>query len=452
MALAGGVQVDLPLRRGLPVRDRRILSPRRPCRAVRRRRRRHDLRRRRRAWWCSSGWLTRWPPATTIHAVIHGSAINNDGTGKAGFTAPGVDGPDRGDRAALGDGRGRPRDDRAVEAHGTGTRARRPDRGGGADRRCSARTPTDGRLLRARLGRRRNVGHLDTAAGVVGLIKATLAVEHGVIPPTINWRRTRRSTWTRPFRLPTEPEPWHAGRHRRAARRSAPSASAAPTPTSSSAAARSRAAARARLGAPQLVAAVGPLRRRRSPPVARPLASTWRPPAHASPTSRSRCTRATAHPVPPGGGGRSTTEAADAALRATDGPHDAGVTGHREVAFLLPGQGAQHPGRGAGSTRPSRRTGTRSTPAATCLHPCSAWTCGPPARRPDRRRGAAALAQTAVDPAGVVHRGMGVGALWKPGIVPAALLGHSSVSSPPPTSPGSSSWRTRCGWWRPGAG
>ena len=89
MALAGGV-VDRGCRRssGYLYQEGGIASPDGHCRAFDAGAARHGRRQRRRAWWCSSAWRTRCADGDPIHAVIRGSAINNDGARKVGFTAP----------------------------------------------------------------------------------------------------------------------------------------------------------------------------------------------------------------------------------------------------------------------------------------------------------------------------------------------------------------------------
>lgn len=119
-----------------------------------------------------------------IHAVVRGSAANNDGGSAAGFTAPSVDGQARVIRAAqvvAGVGAG---SIGYVEAHGTGTRLGDPIEV--AALTSAFRESTD-RCGYCAIGSvKSNLGHTDAAAGVVGLVKAVLAVEHGEIPPTLH--------------------------------------------------------------------------------------------------------------------------------------------------------------------------------------------------------------------------------------------------------------------------
>jgi phthiocerol/phenolphthiocerol synthesis type-I polyketide synthase E len=179
LAIAGGVSIRLPQHEGYTYTEGSILAPDGQCRpfdaeaagvvggngvaAVVLRRLDDALR-----------------EGDTIHAVIKGTAINNDGSGKVGFTAPGVTGQAAVIRAALEVSEVDSSTIGYVEAHGTGTAlgdpievaALRAGFGGGAHPGCAIGSV------------KALVGHLDAAAGVTGLIKAVLAVEHGVIPPS----------------------------------------------------------------------------------------------------------------------------------------------------------------------------------------------------------------------------------------------------------------------------
>ncbi|AJY40187.1 hybrid non-ribosomal peptide synthetase/type I polyketide synthase [Burkholderia humptydooensis] len=119
-----------------------------------------------------------------IYAVIRGSAVNNDGADKAGYTAPGERGQAEVIRMAHAVAGVSGDDIDYVEAHGTGTAVgdrielRALDQAFGAagssGRRC---------LLGSVKG---NLGHTDNAAGIAGLIKTALSLHHGVLPPTLN--------------------------------------------------------------------------------------------------------------------------------------------------------------------------------------------------------------------------------------------------------------------------
>jgi acyl transferase domain-containing protein len=120
-----------------------------------------------------------------IRAVIRGSAINNDGSRKVGFTAPRVEGQARAIRAAqvvaeLDDARRIT----YVEAHGTGTPLGDPIEIAALTRAFRATTRDTGFCAVGSV--KTNIGHLDAAAGVAGLIKAVLALEHRQIPPSLH--------------------------------------------------------------------------------------------------------------------------------------------------------------------------------------------------------------------------------------------------------------------------
>ncbi|MET0264062.1 MAG: condensation domain-containing protein, partial [Duganella sp.] len=120
----------------------------------------------------------------TIHAVIRGSAINNDGNDKVSFAAPSIDGQ----AAVIGEAQamaGVSADSIGyIEAHGTGTHLGDPIEVSALTQAFSASTS---RRQYCALGSlKSNLGHLDVAAGVAGLIKATLAVKHGEIPPSLH--------------------------------------------------------------------------------------------------------------------------------------------------------------------------------------------------------------------------------------------------------------------------
>ncbi|HEX2084805.1 MAG TPA: SDR family NAD(P)-dependent oxidoreductase [Solirubrobacteraceae bacterium] len=120
-----------------------------------------------------------------VYALLRGWAINNDGSAKAGFTAPGVRGQAAVVAEALANAGVAPAEIGYVEAHGTGTAL-----GDAAEITALKQVFTGLPRGSCRIGAvKTNLGHLDRAAGVTGLIKAALSVRHGVIPPTINFER-----------------------------------------------------------------------------------------------------------------------------------------------------------------------------------------------------------------------------------------------------------------------
>ncbi len=122
-----------------------------------------------------------------IYAIIRGSATGNDGSAKVGFTAPGISGQIRVIDEALMVSETHPDQVRYIETHGTGTRLGDPIE-------VSALQQTYGRALSNNndilLGSiKSNMGHLNAAAGVAGLIKAALVLRHKEIPLTLHFKK-----------------------------------------------------------------------------------------------------------------------------------------------------------------------------------------------------------------------------------------------------------------------
>ncbi|MFE9409896.1 beta-ketoacyl synthase N-terminal-like domain-containing protein [Streptomyces sp. NPDC006704] len=144
-----------------------------------------------------------------IHAVVRGSAVNNDGSAKIGFTAPSPHGQAEVITEALAVAGVAPRTVQYVEAHGTATPLGDPIE-------VQALTEAFGPDVPAgsvHLGSvKSNVGHLDAAAGVTGLIKAALALEHRFIPPTAHFRapNPRLALDKGPFTVDGDGVPWPA--------------------------------------------------------------------------------------------------------------------------------------------------------------------------------------------------------------------------------------------------
>ncbi|RJL21489.1 SDR family NAD(P)-dependent oxidoreductase [Bailinhaonella thermotolerans] len=185
MALAGGVCVELPHHRGYVAMDG-YTSPGGHVRPF-------DAGADGTMWGSGVGVVTlkRLEDAIAdgdhIRAVILGNAINNDGTSKIGFSAPSVQGQAEVIAQALGVAGVDPRTIGYVEAHGTGTALGDPIE-------MSALTAVYGRDTDETgwcgIGSvKSNLGHLSQASGVVGLIKTVLSMEHGLIPPSVNYER-----------------------------------------------------------------------------------------------------------------------------------------------------------------------------------------------------------------------------------------------------------------------
>ncbi len=121
-----------------------------------------------------------------ILGVIKGSAVNNDGSGKIGYTAPSITGQAAVVAEALAISGVDPETIGYVEAHGTGTNLGDPIEIGALTRAFRASTAKKG--FCAIGSAKTNIGHLDTAAGVAGLVKAIFAMRHGEIPPSLHFR------------------------------------------------------------------------------------------------------------------------------------------------------------------------------------------------------------------------------------------------------------------------
>ncbi|HLE83424.1 MAG TPA: amino acid adenylation domain-containing protein, partial [Thermoanaerobaculia bacterium] len=122
-----------------------------------------------------------------IRAVVRGSAINNDGGLKAGFTAPSAEGQAAAIRDALEAAGVEPATVGYVEAHGTATPLGDPIEVAGLKRAFANGSSPPGEKTCALGSIKTNLGHLDAAAGVTGLIKAVLALEHREIPPSLHF-------------------------------------------------------------------------------------------------------------------------------------------------------------------------------------------------------------------------------------------------------------------------
>jgi acyl transferase domain-containing protein/non-ribosomal peptide synthetase component F/acyl carrier protein len=121
-----------------------------------------------------------------VHALIRGWAVNNDGSNKASFAAPSIDGQAAVIARAQNHARVRPEQLSLIEAHGTGTPVGDPIEFAALER-AFRRTATE-RGFCALGSVKTNIGHLDTAAGIAGLIKTVLALQHGEIPPLLHYR------------------------------------------------------------------------------------------------------------------------------------------------------------------------------------------------------------------------------------------------------------------------
>jgi acyl transferase domain-containing protein len=185
MALAGGVSLNFPERSGYLYMDGMIMSPDGHCRPF-------DAAAAGTRAGAGAGIvvLKRLADAIgdrdTIHAVIIGAAVNNDGGDKIGYTAPSVDGQVEVIATAQALAGADPRTISYIEAHGTATPLGDPIEISALTQVFRASTADVGFCRIGSL--KANLGHLDAAAGVAGLIKTVLALRHRQIPPLVNFR------------------------------------------------------------------------------------------------------------------------------------------------------------------------------------------------------------------------------------------------------------------------
>ena len=139
----------------------------------------------------------------TVYGVIKGSAINNDGALKVGFTAPNAASQAKVIQTALKLAGVHPDSVHYVETHGTGTALGDPIEWEGLSSVFATPTRGDNALILGAL--KTNIGHTDAAAGVAGLIKATLVLQHRQLPATLHFREfnPRLSRVNTPFYINT---------------------------------------------------------------------------------------------------------------------------------------------------------------------------------------------------------------------------------------------------------
>ena len=143
-----------------------------------------------------------------VQAVILGSAVNNDGRARVGYTAPGVDGEAAVVEAALQVAGVPPETVGYIECHATGTMLGDSIELAALSRVFPSR-PGNACVLGSL---KPSLGHLDRASGVAGLIRAVEALRHQVLPGTPNYRTPNRALATDRFRVLPAAEPWPAGR------------------------------------------------------------------------------------------------------------------------------------------------------------------------------------------------------------------------------------------------
>lgn len=185
MALAGGVSVTVPQKSGYIYQEGSFLSPDGHCRAF-------DAEARGTVGGDGVGVavLKRLEDALadsdTIHAVVKGSAVNNDAAMKAGYTAPSVSAQARVIAEAQAMARTGADTISYVETHGTGTALGDPVEIAALTKAFRAGTKRKGYCAIGSV--KTNIGHLDTAAGIAGLIKVVKALAAKKLPPSLNFK------------------------------------------------------------------------------------------------------------------------------------------------------------------------------------------------------------------------------------------------------------------------
>jgi acyl transferase domain-containing protein len=186
MALAGGAAINVPQRRGYLYQKGGILAPDGHCRTFDEKAAGSNF-----GNGVGAVVLKRLADAMAdgdhVWAIIRGSAVNNDGANKASYTAPGVEGQSKVLLEAMANAGVDADSISYIEAHGTAT-----DLGDSIEMLAltNAFRATSKNSNFCAIGSvKTNIGHLETAAGIAGLIKTALALHHKKIPPSLHFER-----------------------------------------------------------------------------------------------------------------------------------------------------------------------------------------------------------------------------------------------------------------------
>jgi len=216
MALAGGVSLRMPQKQGYRYQKDWIVSPDGHCRAF-------DEQAAGTVFSSGAGLvvLKRLSDAMDdgdkIYAVIKGIAVNNDGASKVGYAAPSVDGQAEVIGMALATAGVNAESVGYVECHGTGTPLGDPIEIAGLTKAFRAYTDKVGFCAIGSV--KTNIGHVDAASGIAGLIKTALALDHKLIPPSLHFRKAnpKLALDTSPFYVSAAPSAWKDADHPRLA-------------------------------------------------------------------------------------------------------------------------------------------------------------------------------------------------------------------------------------------
>jgi acyl transferase domain-containing protein/acyl carrier protein len=216
IALAGGVSIGIGEKTGYLYQEDGVLSPDGYCRAF-------DVNAKGTVFGNGVGIvvLKRLRDAIQdgdhIYAIIKATAINNDGSQKVGLTAPSVTGQAKAITTALTKAKINPETIQYIETHGTGTALGDPIEIAALTKAFSAHTHQ--KQFCAVGSVKTNIGHLDAAAGISGLIKTALALKHKQIPPSLNFTAANPQIdfANSPFFVNTQLTPWINHQHPRRA-------------------------------------------------------------------------------------------------------------------------------------------------------------------------------------------------------------------------------------------
>ncbi|MEH1973942.1 MAG: beta-ketoacyl synthase N-terminal-like domain-containing protein [Nostoc sp.] len=216
MALVGGVSISASRKSGYLYNEGGINSPDGHCRAF-------DAKARGTVGGEGVGIvvLKRLEDALTdrdsIDAVIKGSAINNDGSNKVSYTAPRIEGQAKVIKTAQVVAELEPETITYIEAHGTGTSLGDPIEIAALTQAFQSSTKKKGFCAIGSL--KTNIGHLDAAAGVAGLIKTVLALKHKQIPPSLHFEEPNPQIdfANSPFYVNNKLSQWKVDKHPRRA-------------------------------------------------------------------------------------------------------------------------------------------------------------------------------------------------------------------------------------------
>nr|WP_202547115.1 type I polyketide synthase [Streptomyces sp. SID2119] len=362
-----------------------------------------------------------------VYALVHGSAVNNDGA-TDGLTAPGRQAQTEVLRSAWENAGVAPRAVSYVEAHGTGTPLGDVTEAGALGTVFGPDRPAPLRIGSAKT----NFGHLEPAAGVLGLVKAALAVHHGVIPPSLHFRTpnpridfsaerlevvTETTAWPAGTRFAGVSSFGYGGTNAHVALGEAPEGTPVRATTPD-------------VGGPVCLAVSGTgphaLARnaaRLADHLGRSSGTSLSDVAHSLATTR------THHPTR-GVVIAGTTDEAVAGLRAlaADESHDAVVTGaaaeRGRVAFVFPGQGAQWWGMGRALWEQNDAFREAVTACDEALAPHTGFSVAAIVRGQDGT--APPFTRTDVVQPALFAMYVGLAAMWRAwGVEPGAVVGHS---------------------------